>query len=103
MTYYQKHLFFCINQRESDKKCCANADSEAMCHYAKKKIKQLDLAEVRVNRAGCLGRCVEGPILVVYPEGIWYTYSSQADIDEIIEQHVLQNKIVSRLLLSDKM
>ena len=50
-----------------------------------------------MNRAGCLSRCDEGPVLVIYPEGIWYQYIDQSDIDEIIESHVIGNKVVKRL------
>lgn len=103
MSYFQKHVFICTNQRDADKKCCNQEGASILCQYAKTKIKELKLGEnqqVRVNIAGCLGRCAEGPVLVIYPEAVWYTYSSQKDIDQIIEEHLLKNKIVQRLLLS---
>ncbi len=53
--------------------------------------------KVRVNRAGCLDRCAEGPVLVVYPEAVWYTYVDQEDVDEIIESHLKNDKVVERL------
>lgn len=56
----------------------------------------------RANVTGCLGRCEEGPCLVVYPEGVWYTYQTTADLDEIIETHVSNNGLVERLLLEIK-
>ena len=52
---------------------------------------------VRINIAGCLDRCEEGPVIVVYPEGVWYSYIDQEDVDEIIEEHLLQGRIVERL------
>jgi (2Fe-2S) ferredoxin len=52
---------------------------------------------MRVNKAGCLDRCTEGPVLVIYPDNIWYKYESEEDIDEIIASHVVNNKIVQRL------
>ena len=52
---------------------------------------------VRVNPSGCLDRCEEGPVIVVYPEEIWYTYVDKEDIDEIIEQHLINGKVVERL------
>jgi (2Fe-2S) ferredoxin len=73
--------------------------------YAKAKIKELGLAgrgKVRVNSAGCLDRCEEGPAVVVYPEGIWYTYVDEMDIDEIIEEHLAAGRIVERLLMDHK-
>ena len=66
----------------------------------KKRIKQLGLAgkgAVRINKAGCLDRCEEGPVLVVYPEEIWYTYVDREDIDEIIDSHLVNGRIVERL------
>ncbi len=102
MLYYQRHIFFCTNYRDNDT-CCENHGAAQMHKYAKQRTKELRLAgagKVRVNSAGCLGRCQEGPVLVIYPEGIWYTYQNQEDVDEIIEEHLLQGRIVQRLRLS---
>jgi len=71
-----------------------------MRDYAKKRSKELGIAgagNVRVNSAGCLDRCEEGPVCVVYPEGVWYTYVDEFDVDEIIESHLLGGKPVERL------
>jgi (2Fe-2S) ferredoxin len=68
--------------------------------YAKDKIRALNLngkGKIRVNSAGCMDRCDEGPVLVVYPDGVWYTYVDKHDIDEIIEEHLLNGRIVTRL------
>jgi (2Fe-2S) ferredoxin len=103
MPYYQYQLFFCINRRSDGKRCCAAAGAEALRDYAKKKLKQLGLhasGKCRANTSSCLGRCDEGPVLVIYPEGVWYQYQNTADIDEIIEQHLQKGQIVTRLLLS---
>ncbi|HOE43625.1 MAG TPA: (2Fe-2S) ferredoxin domain-containing protein, partial [Rhodoferax sp.] len=54
--------------------------------------------EVRVNKAGCLDRCTAGPVAVVYPEGVWYSYVDDADIDEIVESHLKNGHVVQRLL-----
>jgi (2Fe-2S) ferredoxin len=54
---------------------------------------------VRINQAGCLDRCAGGPVLVVYPEAVWYTYVDKQDIDEIISSHLQQGKVVERLKL----
>ena len=101
MTYYKKHIFFCTNQKKSGKKCCFDADAGNMRDYAKKRVAKLGLSDVRVNISGCLGRCEEGPVIVVYPEGVWYTYHNKDDIDEIIEEHVANDRIVERLRLHD--
>lgn len=102
MSYYEKHVFFCTNQRSSGKTCCANSGSIEMRAYAKKRIKELGIAGVgciRINSAGCMDRCEEGPVIVVYPEGVWYTYEDEADLDEIIEEHLLNGRIVDKLMI----
>lgn len=99
MSYYQYHVFFCTHHRE-DAACCANHDAQALRDYAKDQVKQLKLTrqrKCRVNNAGCMDRCNEGPIIVVYPEGVWYTYKNKADIDEIIQEHLQHGRIVERL------
>lgn len=103
--YYKHHVFFCTNVREPDgtgevRPSCGKHDASAMRDYAKKRVKQLGLAgpgQVRVNNAGCLDRCEEGPCIVIYPEGTWYTYVDQQDIDEIVDSHLAQGKPVERL------
>ncbi len=100
MSYYRYHLFFCTNQRENGAACCQNFGAQMMRDYAKKRLKALGLerkGEVRVNRAGCLNRCSEGPVLVVYPDAVWYSYAGREDIDEIIDEHLLHGRHVERL------
>jgi len=98
--YYRYHVFFCVNRRDSGKQCCAHKGSAAMRDYAKAKVKALGLDGkdgVRVNQSGCLDRCEEGPTVVVYPEGIWYSYVDTEDVDEIIEEHLVHGRVVERL------
>lgn len=98
--YYRYHVFFCVNRREDGSACCADHDAQAMRDYAKQRVKTLGLdgkGGIRVNSAGCLDRCEEGPVIVVYPEGVWYTYVDRSDIDEIIERHLLRGQVVERL------
>lgn len=100
MSYYQRHVFFCLNQRDDGRQCCAAQGSERMQEHAKARIKKLGLngeGKIRVNKAGCLDRCDEGPCLVVYPEAVWYTYVDQQDIDEIIDKHLIGGEPVQRL------
>ena len=99
-NYYQYHVFFCVNQREGGEACCADKGAQAMRDYAKQKIKALKLSGpglCRINNAGCMDRCNQGPVIAIYPEGVWYTYVDQEDIDEIIEQHLVNGHIVERL------
>lgn len=100
MSYFDKHVFFCCNQRAAGEACCNNHGASEMRAYAKDRIKALKLAgrgKVRINQAGCLDRCDEGPVLVVYPEEVWYTYVDKQDIDEIIEEHLQHGRVVERL------
>jgi (2Fe-2S) ferredoxin len=102
MSYYKHHVFFCCNRRDPGENCCQNHNADEMRDYAKGRVKALGLAgqgKVRVNKAGCLDRCDEGPVIVVYPEEVWYTYVDKADIDEIIEEHLKHGRIVGRLRL----
>ena len=99
--YFQKHLFVCLNQREN-KQCCAQYGAQNAHRFLKERIKELGLqteGRIRINQSGCLGRCELGPTLVIYPEGIWYTYVDEEDLNEIIERHLLAGEIVERLLL----
>ena len=102
MSYYKQHIFFCTNQRDTGKKCCQQADANAMRLYAKEKLKALGLhgkGGVRVSSSGCMGRCQDGPTVVVYPDAVWYTFHNQQDIDEIIEKHIQDGEVVERLLM----
>lgn len=105
MSYYEKHVFFCTNQRDGTRKCCNDAGATSLRDYAKKRVKELDLAgagKVRINQAGCLDRCEEGPCLVVYPDGVWYTYVDKGDIDEIVHEHLQEGRVVQRLVIGDR-
>ncbi len=102
MPYYQRHVFFCTNMRSGGKKCCAQGDAQKIRAYAKSRLKQLGIHEkgaIRTSTSGCLGRCQEGPLLVIYPDNVWYTYSSEADIDEIIDSYLVNGEPVIRLLI----
>jgi len=100
MSYYTHHVFFCTNQRDEGCECCQNFDAQSMRDYAKAKSKEMGMAGkggVRINSAGCLDRCSEGPVVVVYPEGVWYTYVDEDDIDEIMNKHIKNGEVVTRL------
>ncbi|HZV53542.1 MAG TPA: NAD(P)H-dependent oxidoreductase subunit E [Rhodocyclaceae bacterium] len=100
MSYFKYHVFFCTNQREPGETCCNNHGATTMRDYCKQRVKALCdriPGNVRINNAGCLDRCDQGPVIVVYPEAIWYTYVDQEDIDEIIDRHLVNGEIVDRL------
>ena len=100
MSYYERHVFFCCNQRKEGKRCCNDHAASEVRDYAKDRVKSLNLSgpgKVRINMAGCLDRCTEGPVVVVYPEEVWYTYVDREDIDEIIDEHLVNGRVVERL------
>ena len=100
MNFYEHHVFFCLNQRAECEACCQDKGAEAAFNYMKSRVKELSLSgkgKVRVNRAGCLDRCSEGPLLVIYPQAIWYTFVDNSDIEEIIESHLVNGIVVNRL------
>lgn len=100
--YYQRHIFFCLNDRSNGEACCAQNQAQQGFERCKSQVKALGLAgpgQVRVNRAGCLDRCAAAPVAVVYPEGVWYSYVDASDIDEIVESHLKNGDVVERLLI----
>ena len=104
MSYYQRHIFFCLNQRINGEACCGDHDAKASFDHCKRRVAAAGLdgkGQVRVNKAGCLDRCAGAPVAVVYPEGVWYTVVDTADIDEIVDRHLGKGEIVERLRLPD--
>ncbi|MEC7640761.1 MAG: (2Fe-2S) ferredoxin domain-containing protein [Nitrospinota bacterium] len=105
MARFTKHLFFCINERATDnpKGCCYLKNSPDLLGHAKKRVHEMGLkGEVRVNKAGCLDACAHGPALVVYPDDVWYTPNTIEDVEEILQEHVKNGRIVQRLTIQFK-
>ena len=99
MSYFQKHVFICTNQREGGEMCCNNLGGSEAFAYAKDRIgalKKNGPGAVRINKAGCLGRCDQGPVMVVYPEETWYSFVDNTDLEEIIQEDLLNNRVVER-------
>jgi len=104
MSYFERHIFFCLNQRENGDNACAQHGAQQGFDHCKARVRELELGgvgAVRVNKAGCLDRCAGGPVAVVYPEAVWYSYVDNSDIDEIVEKHLKQGEVVERLRLPD--
>lgn len=99
--FFEAHLFVCTNRRPDghQRGSCAARGSERLRDYMKARAKELGIRNIRVNSAGCLDRCELGPCLVIYPEGVWYRIDSPADIDAVLEAHVLQGGRATALLL----
>ncbi len=102
-SYYQRHIFFCLNERDPGQDCCATLGAANGFERCKQQVKAAGLSgpgQVRVNKAGCLDRCAAGPVAVVYPEAVWYSYVDEADIDEIVESHLKNGRVVQRLVIA---
>jgi len=99
--YYRIHVFVCTNRRPDGhpRGCCAGRGSEPLRDYLKARAKEAGLKDIRVNSAGCLDRCELGPVMVIYPEGVWYSYHTHEDIDEILDTHLVKGGRVTRLML----
>lgn len=104
MPGFQRHIFVCTNQRSPDdpRGSCSKLGSDRLHAHFKQEAKRLNLKNVvRANKAGCLDHCAQGPSVVIYPEGVWYQVHSETDVTEIMEEHVLKGRVVTRLLMPD--
>ena len=102
--YFDAHIFVCTNRRPDGHKrgSCSARGSEHLRDYMKARAKELDIEDIRVNTAGCLDRCELGPAIVIYPEGVWYTARTEADIDAILEKHVQKGGRVPALMMPER-
>lgn len=98
---FHKHIFICTNERPpGERRSCGEQHGMALVAAFKKSLKERKLPiRVRAQRAGCLDICNFGPTLVIYPEGVFYVNVQLNDVEEIIEEHILHNRPVTRLLL----
>ena len=87
----ERHLFLCMGPD-----CCTRAEAEVVWEYIKRRVKETGLPAMR-TKAECFRICVGGPWIVVYPEGVWYTYVDAHDVDEIVDRHLVKGEIVDRL------
>lgn len=105
MKRFEKHIFVCENKRPKGhpRGCCSDKGSAELRHQFKKRLKELGLnTQIRANASGCLDACEFGASVVVYPEQIWYGGVKLEDVEEIIQEHLLKNKPVERLMNKDK-
>lgn len=102
--HFRAHVFVCCNRRPEGHRrgSCAARGSDALRDYMKVRAKELGLTNIRINQAGCLDRCEFGPAVVIYPEGVWYSPRTQADVDTILEVHLLSGGRAKALMLTER-
>jgi len=100
--YYERHVFCCTNERAEGhpRGCCKARNAEALRNHLKARTKELGIPGIRINASGCLDRCELGPTMVIYPEGVWYRYENEEDLEEILRVHIAGNGRVERLMLT---
>ncbi len=98
---YRHHVFACHTQRPPahPRGSCGASGCEPLWDRLSKAIEERGLSDVGFTASGCLGFCAAGPLMVVYPVGVWYRPTTLEDIDEIVEEHLKQGRRVDRLVM----
>ena len=104
MSHFQRHLFICTNERNDPcrQSCGDNQAGATAVDYLKGHAHAAGLigaGKLRISKSGCLGRCEQGPAMVIYPEGRWYTYVDEADLADILQHDLIEGQAVPRLLI----
>lgn len=105
MGRFQKHIFVCINERKTEDKrgCCSSKGASNLLSHLKGRVHEMGLkGKIRVNKAGCLDACSQGPTVVIYPDEVWYAPRTEEDMEEILTDHLLNNRRVERLQIFKK-
>jgi (2Fe-2S) ferredoxin len=94
MGQYETHVFVCT----SGDTCPSQGDVEGMVKYLRSEAARLGLRDqVRINKAGCFSQCGHGPMMIVYPDDVWYGGVQESDLKEIVESHIVGGRPVERL------
>lgn len=105
MPAYEHHVFVCLNSRPAGaprKSCTCDGTSELLTRL-QQLVREAGLGgRVRINKAGCLDQCEHGPMMVVYPEAVWYSNVKPEDANEIVTEHLVGGRPVERLRIADE-
>lgn len=98
MAPFKKHVFICT----SGKTCPGQGAEEVLGEFRKEMLERGLKKVIRINKAGCFDQCGNGPLVVVYPDNIWYAFVKPSDVREIVEEHLLNDKPVERLIYDER-
>ena len=91
---YERHIFVCVSG-----KTCPTRGGEEIAGELKRRARDDGITDrIRVNKSGCMNQCAYGPMIVIYPAGVWYSGVALEDVDEIYEKTVLRGEIIPRLV-----
>lgn len=97
MELFRSHVLVCGGTG------CTSSGSDLIIEQFEKQLADHDLEnEIKVIRTGCFGLCEAGPVVIVYPEGTFYSHVKPADVKEIVEEHLLKGRVVRRLVYAEK-
>ncbi len=102
MEPFRFHLFVCTQQKPEGIPCCPASGSFAVLDALDREVQARGLEnDVQLTTCGCMGLCDEGPVMVVYPAGVWYRRVQPSDVSEIVATHLREGKPVDRLVWND--